>query len=173
MAASSHATDLAEALPAQVVHGAKGSSKVSGSRCQELRGSVDRRFTAADEVAVPLRCFVTLTDLVVQANIGVHDDERRRRQPLVVNVEAEVHPPAEDHLAETLDYVLIARIAGRLAEQHVGLVETFAKQLAEECLRQPGVTTVSVSVRKPKALSNGLAGARIVMSAASSPLSSL
>lgn len=107
------------------------------------------------------RCFVSLAGLLLEASIGVYSHERSNLQSLIVNVEAEVDPPTEDRLEQTLDYTVIAGLARSLAQGHIALVETFARRLAEECLRQPGVRMVDVSLVKPAAIANASADARI------------
>lgn len=114
--------------------------------------------------AVEQCCTVTLTDLEVHAKIGAHAHELGRRQTLIIDIDVELDPPAEDLLEATLDYALLSQIATKIADNHISLVETFAQRIALGCLERPGVIRVAVSVRKPGALSCGVAGTRVVMS---------
>ena len=114
--------------------------------------------------AVERCCTVTLTDLEVNAKIGAYAHELGRRQTLIIDIDVEVDPPVEDFLEATLDFVLLSQIATTIADNHITLVETFAQRIALGCLSRPGVIRVAVSVRKPGALSCGVAGARVVMS---------
>lgn len=96
---------------------------------------------------------VFVTGLQVQAEIGVYRHEIGRVQPLTVEVELDVPTNSSDRLAETLNYETILQAAQRLAASgHVGLVETFAHRLAEECLKDGRVTRARVRIEKPLAL---------------------
>jgi len=92
--------------------------------------------------------------LRVDAEIGVNPDEYGRRQPLVIDVELDIDPPARlEHIAETVNYEAVVTHARALAEAgHVRLIETFAQRLAEALLAEPPVTRVRVRIEKPQAL---------------------
>ncbi|HEX7759339.1 MAG TPA: dihydroneopterin aldolase [Caulobacteraceae bacterium] len=102
-------------------------------------------------------------DLSVTADIGVHAHEVGRPQSLIVNVTLRVRPPASDQLAETIDYTDVVSAAQSLANQRIGLIESFAHRLATACLRHPAVEEADVLIEKPGALADGLAGARVVL----------
>jgi dihydroneopterin aldolase len=91
--------------------------------------------------------------LEVQAEIGVYPHERGVRQPLMVDIEVEVEARGWRHLAETVNYEVLAAHALALAEAgHIGLVETYAQRLAEACVAEPRVLSARVRVEKPRAL---------------------
>lgn len=73
---------------------------------------------------------VTVRDLRVAADIGVHSYEIGRRQTLVLAVTLRLRPASDDCLAETIDYNGIVAAALGLAEERVALIETFADRLA-------------------------------------------
>lgn len=99
---------------------------------------------------------VAVRNLRVEALIGVNPDERERRQPLIVTVEAllDVRPSL---IAETIDYRAIAAEAHDVASRHVGLIEEYARLLGERCLALGPVEQVAVTVAKPEALAQGMA----------------
>ncbi len=105
--------------------------------------------------------------LTVQALIGVHPHEKRRRQPLVIDIEVEVDESIGSGLAGTVDYEVIVAHAERIAgEGHIGLVETFTRQLAQACLEAPRARRVRVRVEKPGALASrsAAAGVEVIVS---------
>ncbi len=107
---------------------------------------------------------VFVRGLAVEAAIGVHAHEQGRFQPLIVDVELDVEAGAGQALVDTVDYSLIVDHAVAIAAGgHIGLVETYARRLAEACLAEARVTHVRVRVEKPQALAprTGFAGVEI------------
>jgi dihydroneopterin aldolase len=104
--------------------------------------------------------------LRVEAEVGVHRHEHGRRQPLIVDIELDVAPPAGDQIADTVDYQTIAAHAQAIAaDGHVNLIETFAERLARACLEDSRVSRARVRVEKPEALAPHAAagGAEIIL----------
>lgn len=105
---------------------------------------------------------VFIEDLLVQARVGVHDHERGGAQPLQVSIEIELRAARPGDLAETVDYGRVAEAARRIAvDEHIDLIETFAAKLLDVCLDEPAAVSAQVTVRKPRALSGGMAGVRL------------
>ena len=97
---------------------------------------------------------VFLRDFEIQANIGVHDFEKRGTQRIVVSVDLFVPlaatTPRHDRIAEVLDYDFIhASIRARVAVGHINLQETLCDELARTMLAHPLVEAVRVSTEKP------------------------
>lgn len=102
---------------------------------------------------------VFVRGLTVQAAIGVHDHERGRLQPLVVEIEADLGDVAVERYADTVDYETLADHArATAAAGHVDLVEEFVETLARACLADPRIRAVRVRAEKPEAVA-GAAGA--------------
>ncbi len=99
---------------------------------------------------------VFVRGLRVDASIGVYPHEHETTQPIFIDVRLDLGataPPVDDRLGETIDYEAIANQAKALARQgHVQLVETLAERLADWCLEDCRVTTVTVRIEKPNAL---------------------
>ncbi|CAN5486669.1 dihydroneopterin aldolase [soil metagenome] len=106
---------------------------------------------------------VMVTGLQVQADIGVYAHEHGRSQLLSVEVTVEVLPPESDSMDASLDYQDIVEAAQALGRERIGLIETYARRLAESCMANPCARRALVRVDKPGALRNGLAGARVTM----------
>ena len=95
---------------------------------------------------------IRVTGLRVRGFHGVLPAERREGQEFVVDavLDADV-APAEDDLAETVDYgVVAADIAAVVSGEPVDLIETLAERIASVCLRDPRVRTAEVTVHKPE-----------------------
>lgn len=99
------------------------------------------------------RVRVFVRGLTVAVEIGVHDREKGRSQPLVIDVDLLVDLGSGRALADTVDYQAIAAFAHEIAARgHIGLVETYARALAQACLAMPRVRRARVRVEKPLAL---------------------
>jgi 7,8-dihydroneopterin aldolase/epimerase/oxygenase len=108
---------------------------------------------------------VFVRGLAVEAAIGVHAHEQGRFQPLILDVELDVEAGDGQALADTVDYSLIVDHAIAIAGGgHIGLVETYARRLADACLGEPRVARVRIRVEKPQALAPrpGVAGVEII-----------
>ena len=86
---------------------------------------------------------------------GVYAAERARGQRFAVDVVLSVDTApaaASDDLADTVDYGALARrVAAVLEGPPVALLETLAQRVADECLADPRVGAVQVTVHKPDA----------------------
>ena len=105
---------------------------------------------------------VFVRGLEVQAEIGVYAHEQGATQPLFVDIEVTIDAAGWRHLADTVNYEALAAHALAIAKSgHIGLVESYARRLAEACLAEPRVLTARVRVEKPRALAPRAAGAGV------------
>ncbi|MCA1335955.1 dihydroneopterin aldolase [Pseudooceanicola marinus] len=121
----------------------------------------DGTMPVGSEVAVRTKVFVR--DLRVEALIGVLGHEQGQRQPLFLDVEMDVLTPDADDLDQALDYRLVGELAEDIAATQIGLVEVFAEHLARRLLDRAPVQSARVHLRKPQALTNGLAGTEVTL----------
>ena len=81
--------------------------------------------------------------------------EQEIGQPFIVDVDLGLDTRAAadtDDLHHTVDYAQVANAVIALVEgEPVKLIETLAERIAAECLAQPTVQTVGVTVHKPSA----------------------
>ncbi|MDA0368046.1 MAG: dihydroneopterin aldolase [Proteobacteria bacterium] len=95
---------------------------------------------------------VFVRDLVLQAEIGVHRHEKRRQQPIRVNIDLTVKEdarPLDDRLENVVDYeTLIEGVRRLIGAGHINLVETLAEQIAGLALSDSRVITTRVRVEK-------------------------
>ncbi|OYN92591.1 dihydroneopterin aldolase [Parenemella sanctibonifatiensis] len=86
---------------------------------------------------------------------GLLPHERFHAQPFVVDLICwlDLAPAgASDELSDSVDYSALAQLVrDRIVGEPVNLVERLAHEIAEECLQQPLITSVQVSVHKPHA----------------------
>jgi dihydroneopterin aldolase len=98
---------------------------------------------------------ITLTGLKVRGNHGVFDFERSDGQDFVIDVvlELDLAPAAaSDDVTDTVHYGELAEALGAVVGgEPVNLIETLAQRLADVCLKDLRVRTVTVTVHKPQA----------------------
>jgi 7,8-dihydroneopterin aldolase/epimerase/oxygenase len=98
---------------------------------------------------------IALHGLRVRGFHGVLPEERAVGQLFVVDVElaSDTRRAAiSDDLPDTVDYSTLAHeLAAIIAGEPVSLIETLAQRLADVCLAQPRVDSVTVTVHKPDA----------------------
>ncbi len=97
---------------------------------------------------------IFLREVLLDANIGIHDFERAGAQRLVINVDVfvplAVSTPRHDRIAEVLDYDFVRLTISRRIEQgHINLQETLIDDIARALLAHPGVAAVRVASEKP------------------------
>ena len=97
---------------------------------------------------------IFLRNYVVDANIGIHEHERRGAQRLALNVDLFValsmSTPRHDRLHEVVDYDFVRlTIRHRLDQGHINLQETLVDEVARLLLAHPAVRAVRVSSEKP------------------------
>ena len=97
---------------------------------------------------------IFLREVLLDANIGIHDFERRGSQRLVINVDVyvplAVSTPRHDRISEVLDYDFVRRTIRRRIEQgHINLQETLVDDIARTLLAHPAVKAVRVASEKP------------------------
>ncbi len=94
-----------------------------------------------------------------QAHVGVSDDERSRRQEIIVDLRAFLdirEAGLRDDLSATVSYVDIHAVAGQvIAAKAYRLVETIAEQIATAVLDKfPALGGIVVRIAKPGAMAN-------------------
>lgn len=103
------------------------------------------------------RAHIFISDLRLQARVGVNPGEQGAEQPVVIDIWVGVDslPRAArtERLRHTVDYVGVAHTAREVvAARHYPLVESLASHIAEAVLERPGATWARVRLRKLKCL---------------------
>jgi len=109
---------------------------------------------------------VFIKNLALGAEIGIHDHEHGKTQPIRLNVDllVEDNMVAKDKLDYVVDYGAITKkIRALVAAGHVNLAETLAERIAALCLEDHRVQQARVMVEKLEALRGAeAAGVEIV-----------
>lgn len=99
---------------------------------------------------------VFIKDLLLRAIIGINDEERVKKQDVVVNIELETDTrpaAATDAIEDAVNYRDLAKSTIDLVEtSRFFLVERLAEEIAKACLADPRVRKVRVTVEKPTAV---------------------
>jgi dihydroneopterin aldolase len=99
---------------------------------------------------------IFVTDLRVDAIVGIWDWERAMTQSVSIDLEMawDIRPAAEnDDIDQTLDYRSVSkRVGAFVQESQFKLIETMAEQIADLIRQEFGVTGLTVSIHKPSAV---------------------
>ncbi|MEO1240608.1 MAG: dihydroneopterin aldolase [Pseudomonadota bacterium] len=99
---------------------------------------------------------VFVRGLILDAFIGAYDHEQGVKQPIAIDLEADVVEPSQpvgDRLEDVVCYdKLTDGVRTIISEGHIKLVETLAERVAELALSHPMVLGVMVRITKPNAI---------------------
>jgi len=102
------------------------------------------------------RDLIIIKDLLVRGIVGLNEDERRKRQDILVNLEivADIRSAAAtDGLEGSCNYRTVSKSIIRIVEESSFFtVEKLATEIARMVLEDHPVEEVTVSVEKPGAL---------------------
>lgn len=102
---------------------------------------------------------ISINNLCVNAIIGTLDDERIRRQKLIISVEFEYDArdaAANDDLFASVDYSAVEKAVVQCVENSsFFLLEALTAAIAGEVLAFPPVRRVKIAIAKPKASAFG------------------
>lgn len=117
-------------------------------RLNDVRQGSATQATSSDKVFIK--------DLRLSMNIGVTQQERAEKQPVVVDLELSVRPNQNwknDSIDDVLSYVDVKNGIQSLSEmREFRLVETFAEYIAEFCLSFDECVSACVKIEKPEIL---------------------
>ena len=113
--------------------------------------------------AVPDKIFVK--NLVLPCSVGVSEEERRKKQNVVVDVEilcSLKHAGTSDNLRETISYSEVQDMVTEIVtKSEFKLLETLAENVAALILKNPNSCQVTISVKKEKYAMRPLMGIEI------------
>jgi len=99
---------------------------------------------------------IFVTDLRVDAIVGIWDWERAMTQSVSIDLEMawDIRPAAEnDDISKTLDYRTVSKcVTAFVQESRFKLIETMAEQIADLIRQEFNVTWLTVSIHKPSAV---------------------
>jgi dihydroneopterin aldolase len=98
-----------------------------------------------------MNVLVELAGLEIRGRHGVEAWEREQEQPFVYDLELELAEPANDRIAETVDYREVVELVRAVSEsRQFQLLESIAAAVADELLEGFPLERVRVRVRKPQ-----------------------
>lgn len=99
---------------------------------------------------------ILINDLLVRCIIGIRDDERKKKQDVLISLVLSVDlrkAGKSDNIKDSVDYAALKKRIMNMAEgSQFFLVEALAEKVAELCLEHPEVRQARVRVEKPTAL---------------------
>ena len=99
---------------------------------------------------------IEIRDLLLRTIIGINEDERRKKQDVLINLTLFADTRAagsSDDIADAVNYKTITkRIIALVENSSFFLVEKMVVEIAGLCLEDPRVERARVSVEKPGAL---------------------
>ncbi len=99
---------------------------------------------------------IIINRLKVKCIIGCNTEERVNEQDLFISVDMHADTRkagASDNLDDTVNYSAVSKqIAAIAIDGKFKLIEALAHSIAQHCLRDPRITSVTVTIEKPAAL---------------------
>ena len=99
---------------------------------------------------------IDIHDLLLRAIIGTNDDERTKKQDVLLNIRLTCDtsaPGRSDNIDDAVNYRTIAKqVIDFVENSQYQLVEKLAEEVARLCLADTRVEEAEVSVEKPGAL---------------------
>jgi dihydroneopterin aldolase len=99
---------------------------------------------------------IFIESLKVEAIIGVYEQERTLKQPLIIDIEMQYDAQKasfSDNLTYALDYHALSEDIHAFVEaSSYQLIEALAQAIAQRILSNPIVTAVDLKLSKPQAL---------------------
>ncbi len=120
--------------------------------------AIDRDTNFEDSTALPVkglrRVFVRGLELI--GSIGIYEHEMRYEQRIVVSLDLAVrdhYDGRSDRIGDVYDYdEAIGTVKRIVGSGHVNLLETLAERIAEGCLGNASVASVTIRIEKPDVL---------------------
>ncbi len=95
---------------------------------------------------------IFVRDYVIDCNIGVYAEEKGVTQKVRLSIDAALRSnirATRDEMEEVPSYTdILDAIEAITSKGHINLVETFAEQIAESCLKDPRIVSVFVCIEK-------------------------
>ena len=95
---------------------------------------------------------IFIRDLQTEMLVGIYDHEKKSAQPVVVNLEADVAAPQnwrDDTYEQVVCYETIVNAIRKIAASgHINLLETLAAHIADFCMQDSRIQSVTIRVEK-------------------------
>ena len=95
---------------------------------------------------------VQITDLVLDARVGIHSYEKVSKQPINININVFITPLSvfnDDSIKNIVDYEKIVNgIKTLVNQEHTNLVEVLAQKIAKICLEYKTAESAIIKIEK-------------------------
>ena len=102
---------------------------------------------------------IRIKNLRVETIIGVHQWEKNRKRPVIVNLELEFDgekAAASDNIKDTLDYDQINEmLIEEISNSNFGLIEKLCRHLLDKIMGDKRIRRAKIEIDKPQALKKG------------------
>lgn len=99
---------------------------------------------------------ILIRDLKLDMSIGIYEEERGKTQPVVVNIILDVTTNKGrtlNAIEEVVSYEHIVRKIQEISNSgHYDLIEKFAEEIAEECLKDSRIRRLEITTLKTSAI---------------------
>ena len=96
---------------------------------------------------------ILINNLIIQASVGVYENEKQNKQKIIVNVElllSNASEPKQDNLEATQDYSQFRKCLIDIIErQHFHLLEVLVEKVHSTLMRNSYVIGAKVKISKP------------------------
>ena len=95
---------------------------------------------------------VQITNLILNAKIGIHSYEKATKQPIRINIKVSITPPSsfnDNSIKNIVDYEKIVNgVKNIVNREHTNLVEALAQKIADLCLDYEMAESVIIKIEK-------------------------
>ena len=107
-------------------------------------------------MTTPTHYILHIRDLTLTMSIGVYDDEKQNKQPVIINLRATCDIPenmgTDDYQNVPCYKTITDNITTMATAQHIELVETLCQKIADLCFQDNRIQSLWVKVEKPNAI---------------------
>jgi len=101
---------------------------------------------------------IKIKNLQCQGVIGIHEEERKAPQPIIVNMEINYNSrqaAKSDNIDEAVDYDDICKQVSKIiSDSKFNLLETLAETLADKITQDKRIKKLQIELDKPNAIDN-------------------
>ena len=93
---------------------------------------------------------INVKQIPCYVSIGIHDEEKKMGQKLLIDVIVEINSTKTDDINSTINYVDIYNTVQKVGkEKSYSLIETLAENILEVIIKHRAVISAKVKVHKP------------------------
>lgn len=99
---------------------------------------------------------IFIKDLVVDCYIGVSDEERNKKQTIIINAAFDIdYKSAKDSIDSTVNYkILYQEILKIVGSSHFNLLESLCQKIIDYSFEFPQIMRATIRIEKPEKFPN-------------------